>query len=264
MSFDDKSVTDKLVGNGLSLASCGDGLKCLKRELAVQHTGACDETLRGSKGKGYRGCQTKTRGGYTCQRWDVQSPHGHATWNTPQTNPNDGLKNNNYCRNHDGEPTIWCYTTNSKKRWDFCDPRVDNGIELTNQQSMQMSAIMTWIRVHDNTANGNIWYAREQDSKYEKYFGINRARQVTAKYYGEHLTTREALTVGNRHHVATVLNKENGFALYVDGANKFSKSIVQNINIEYPTVSPTVNVLDMKAEYDDFRIYVGVLTDKHV
>ena len=189
MSFDDKSVTDKLLGNGLSLASCGDGLKCLKRELAVQHTGACDETLRGSKGKGYRGCQTKTRAGYTCQRWDVQSPHGHATWNTPQTNPNDGLENNNYCRNPDGEPTIWCYTTSHNKRWDFCDARPESGspIKLTNQTSMKMSAVMTWILLYDGSAHGNIWYAREQDSKYEKYFGIDTSRRVVAGYFDQNL-----------------------------------------------------------------------------
>ena len=33
-----------------------------------------------------------------------------------------GSAGNNYCRNPDGEPTIWCYTTDSRKRWEFCDP----------------------------------------------------------------------------------------------------------------------------------------------
>jgi len=31
----------------------------------------------------------------------------------------------NYCRNPfngESEHTIWCYTTDPEKRWDFCDP----------------------------------------------------------------------------------------------------------------------------------------------
>ena len=27
----------------------------------------------------------------------------------------------NYCRNPDGEPNLWCYTTNSSSRWEYCD-----------------------------------------------------------------------------------------------------------------------------------------------
>jgi len=26
----------------------------------------------------------------------------------------------NYCRNPDGEPTIWCFTTDPEKLWEFC------------------------------------------------------------------------------------------------------------------------------------------------
>ena len=35
----------------------------------------------------------------------------------PQNYPDFGLGNHN-CRNPDGEPDIWCYTT---EIWDFCD-----------------------------------------------------------------------------------------------------------------------------------------------
>jgi hypothetical protein len=175
ISFDDKSETDKFVAkSGVSLTSCGDGLKCLKRAGSIFHPSTpsgsnCDETLRGENGKGYRGCQTKTRGGYTCQSWSEQSPHAHGDI-TPQSKPNDGLNSNNYCRNPggEGESTIWCYTTNKNKRWDYCDPRVNNGIVLTDQPSMQMSAVMTWVRLYQSNSYGNIWYAREQDPKYEK------------------------------------------------------------------------------------------------
>jgi len=78
---------------------------------------ACDETLRGVGDEGYRGCQTKTRSGRTCQNWDSQTPHHHSRRNEAK-----GSAGNNYCRNPDGEPTIWCYTTDPAKRWEYCDP----------------------------------------------------------------------------------------------------------------------------------------------
>ena len=28
----------------------------------------------------------------------------------------------NYCRNPDGEDTIWCYTTDPNKEWEECEP----------------------------------------------------------------------------------------------------------------------------------------------
>ena len=80
------------------------------------------ESLTGD-GSDYRGCQTQTRGGLTCQEWSAQSPHAHT--NTPTNRPNSGLESN-YCRNPDGTSYIWCYTTSSK-RWDFCDPISDSG-----------------------------------------------------------------------------------------------------------------------------------------
>jgi hypothetical protein len=51
--------------------------------------------------------------------WVRQYPHRHT--NTPQKKPSAGLERN-YCRNPDGEKTIWCYTTDSKKRWEYCEP----------------------------------------------------------------------------------------------------------------------------------------------
>uniref|UniRef100_A0A8C5JDC7 Kringle domain-containing protein n=1 Tax=Junco hyemalis TaxID=40217 RepID=A0A8C5JDC7_JUNHY len=34
--------------------------------------------------------------------------------------PEKDLKNN-YCRNPDGEPRPWCFTTSPTKRWEYCD-----------------------------------------------------------------------------------------------------------------------------------------------
>jgi len=81
----------------------------------------CDERMTGSKDRGYRGCQTTTRSGRACQYWTAQSPHRHKQMDW---HPNGhGLGDHNYCRNPDGEATIWCYTTDPRKRWEYCNPK---------------------------------------------------------------------------------------------------------------------------------------------
>ncbi|XP_078684409.1 apolipoprotein(a)-like isoform X2 [Branchiostoma floridae x Branchiostoma belcheri] len=68
-------------------------------------------------GSSYRGTVSQTQSGLTCQRWDSQSPHQH---NYPSTYPDAGL-DQNYCRNPDGEPRTWCYTTDPSVRWQYCN-----------------------------------------------------------------------------------------------------------------------------------------------
>lgn len=36
------------------------------------------------------------------------------------------MDGHNYCRNPDGVESIWCYTTDPKKRWELCKP-IDGG-----------------------------------------------------------------------------------------------------------------------------------------
>lgn len=39
----------------------------------------------------------------------------------------------NYCRNPDGEPRPWCFTTSPSKRWDFCSiPRCSKSVSFTS------------------------------------------------------------------------------------------------------------------------------------
>jgi len=60
----------------------------------------------------YRGCQTKTINGRTCQAWDVRTypdPHRFT------------YIKGNYCRNPDASPQIWCFTGPSGQ-WEFCKP----------------------------------------------------------------------------------------------------------------------------------------------
>lgn len=79
---------------------------------------SCVESFSG-RGADYRGCQTKTRSGKTCQKWESQTPQQHTR--TPQNYANSDLQKN-FCRNPDNEQTIWCYTTDPSKRWEYCDP----------------------------------------------------------------------------------------------------------------------------------------------
>eukprot|EP01052_Picozoa_sp_SAG31_P026324 SAG31_NODE_2378_length_5838_cov_11.939362_1_plen_1456_part_01 len=68
----------------------------------------------------YVGLVAETITGRTCQMWAAQTPHSHTR--TPNNYPEFGLEGeHNYCRNPDGEPTAWCYTTDPGTRWELCD-----------------------------------------------------------------------------------------------------------------------------------------------
>nr|XP_055041451.1 apolipoprotein(a)-like isoform X2 [Misgurnus anguillicaudatus] len=68
-------------------------------------------------GEDYRGKISITENGYTCQRWDSQTPHKHDF--VLSILPIKHLEEN-YCRNPDGSPRPWCYTTNPSKGWEYC------------------------------------------------------------------------------------------------------------------------------------------------
>jgi len=62
------------------------------------------------QGATYDGCVNTTVSGRTCQAWASTTPHNHGFTSLEE----------NYCRNPDGEPGPWCYTTDSNKRWELC------------------------------------------------------------------------------------------------------------------------------------------------
>ncbi|KAM4695151.1 plasminogen [Discoglossus pictus] len=78
----------------------------------------CEEDCMHCSGENYKGKIAKTESGVECQRWDMQTPHSHGY--TPSNIPEKNLVEN-YCRNPDGEPRPWCFTTNPNKRWEFCN-----------------------------------------------------------------------------------------------------------------------------------------------
>nr|XP_048276730.1 plasminogen isoform X1 [Myodes glareolus] len=78
----------------------------------------CEEECMHCSGEKYEGKISKTMSGLNCQDWDSQSPHAHGY--IPAKFPSKNLKKN-YCRNPDGEPRPWCFTTDPNKRWEYCD-----------------------------------------------------------------------------------------------------------------------------------------------
>ena len=65
----------------------------------------CRETMTGN-GQDYLGCQYQTNSGYTCQNWLEQTPQSHSY--IPEWYPDGHLGDHNFCRNPDGDSTIWC------------------------------------------------------------------------------------------------------------------------------------------------------------
>uniref|UniRef100_A0A8C5GTW9 Plasminogen n=1 Tax=Gouania willdenowi TaxID=441366 RepID=A0A8C5GTW9_GOUWI len=78
---------------------------------------SCTEDCIHCSGDDYRGKISTTENGFSCQRWDSQKPHNHGY--NPSALPEKFLEEN-YCRNPDGDPRPWCFTTSPTKRWDFC------------------------------------------------------------------------------------------------------------------------------------------------
>lgn len=100
--------------------SRGDAQTSARAFASAEHP-ECDETMYGARGAGYRGCQSVTRSGLTCQSWAAQTPHQHSLADESAGESAEAAKN--HCRNPDGGDSIWCYTTDPNVRFDYCDPR---------------------------------------------------------------------------------------------------------------------------------------------
>ncbi|KAJ7342172.1 hypothetical protein JRQ81_009386 [Phrynocephalus forsythii] len=78
----------------------------------------CEEQCMYCSGENYQGKISQTESGVECQPWASQEPHSHGY--IPSNFPEKNLRSN-YCRNPDGEPRPWCFTTNPTRRWEFCN-----------------------------------------------------------------------------------------------------------------------------------------------
>ena len=101
-----------------------------------------------------------TKSGFTCQRWDSQTPHKHLR-NLPKDNPS---LENNYCRNPDQEPDgPWCYTTTPGKRWDYCDVklcilgRLCVNVSYSSEHTLSKPLIVTMWLVWQGICKKGLW-----------------------------------------------------------------------------------------------------------
>ncbi|XP_071944937.1 uncharacterized protein [Antedon mediterranea] len=78
-----------------------------------------EECYESENGVDYRGLVYTTITEKTCQKWTSQTPHSHSR--TPDNYRWKGLGDHNFCRNPDGKPSSWCYTTDPGKRWELCN-----------------------------------------------------------------------------------------------------------------------------------------------
>lgn len=114
---------------------------------AVSGGSGNSEAMSGN-GEDYRGVQTRTRSGRTCQRWDAQTPHSHTVTNASY--PDAGLEEN-YCRNPANSASIWCYTTDVNKAWDLCVPigtinaQCPQGYEVKSNDMRKALEILSFV-----------------------------------------------------------------------------------------------------------------------
>ena len=76
-------------------------------------------------GHGYEGEASLTVSGRVCQMWESNTPQKHnytQEWASSYRGMDlADFMPENYCRNPDGRPGPWCYTTDPSKRWELCD-----------------------------------------------------------------------------------------------------------------------------------------------
>lgn len=114
---------------------------------AMKGGSSTSEAMSGN-GADYRGVQSRTRTGRTCQQWEAQVPHTHTYTNTSY--PDAGLENN-FCRNPADAASIWCYTTDPEKSWDLCVPigtinaKCPQGFEVQSGEMRKVLEILAFV-----------------------------------------------------------------------------------------------------------------------
>jgi len=106
------------VRNALLSQEEASTMRGLTQESQPETCPGTEDMGAGINGSTYRGCQTQTTKGNTCQKWSAVSPNG--------TDLEQGLGDHAYCRNPLGtKQTIWCYVvdpTDPNVTWQYCTP----------------------------------------------------------------------------------------------------------------------------------------------
>ena len=99
----------------------------ISRALHQHYTLLILDCKPGVDGSEYRGPQTQTADGHTCQRWDTQTPHPHTYIQASMFPEFDTSTPANMCRNPAGPSKPegpWCFTTSPDAQWGYCDVAV--------------------------------------------------------------------------------------------------------------------------------------------
>ncbi|XP_073230391.1 angiopoietin-1 receptor-like [Porites lutea] len=160
-------------------------------------------------GVGYRGEVNITRSGRSCQRWISQCPHRHLR--IPE-DVVDGQNDSNMCRNPDASAPDgpWCYTTDPKVRWEYCNisrcpPRVpSDGPSFLRGYPLNSTAIhISWERIPPPLHN-------------EKLLGYRiRYRRLGSQLYIEKNVTSNSTEV-----VISRLDYRTSYEIKVNGFNE--------------------------------------------
>lgn len=93
-------------------------------------------------GRSYRGGTNKTSSDKTCQEWKSKSPHKHNYDPESERYLLEDLEEN-YCRNpSDASGGPWCYTTDDKKRWEYCFNRCQGDFDYGVSDIIRFEALV--------------------------------------------------------------------------------------------------------------------------
>lgn len=133
---------------------------------AVTGTTAVSEDLTAGApfyGSDYRGVQHYTVSGKSCQTWGTSSTtlvYEYNVMNYPETGllkPGSATEYNNYCRNPFNSSdtykasTIWCFTTDTEKKWEECwpigvvKPVCEYGYAVSDETARQVLEITAYV-----------------------------------------------------------------------------------------------------------------------
>jgi len=120
--------------------------KYLDYNFCIRKCGTVNVDCQTGNGAAYHGETSHTVSGLKCQAWNVQTPHRHGFRK---------LGNHNQCRNPDGTPGVWCYTTNPRKRWELCD--VPKCSDCDKEDVATQNAVLI-VGGWDNPGNAEVFF----------------------------------------------------------------------------------------------------------
>ncbi|CAL6383485.1 unnamed protein product [Bathycoccus prasinos] len=136
---------------------------------------------------------------------------------------------------------------------------------LKDQQGMSSSSVMTWFTFQGHS--GDLWRSSTTvgGKLYERSFRVDTDGTLSVNFYGTELRSLQKLPNDEKfHHVAMILNKQIGLSIFIDGSRVAHQEIIDNSKIDFPNPAASSVIFGVKGVYDDFRIYNGVVTPKHV